>query len=151
MKFKMTLLLCAAVVIAVGGAAFALNSGHQGHHRWFGQDANNVNPGHHRWQDANQPADANHTGMRGKMMQKMIEKREQHLEKMIAELTQIRDLAQSENATKTVTALDTIIERMQANEAKMKNFASDANSPGGGHRLFHRHFRKGQPAEPNQA
>ncbi|MGA2916149.1 MAG: hypothetical protein ABSE89_09015 [Sedimentisphaerales bacterium] len=138
MKSKLTLLMCAAAVISVSTAAFALNSGHQFRHRWFGQDANQP-----AGQEPNQP------GHR-QGLQKMMAKREARLEKMIDELNQIRQTAQSENATKTVAALDKMIEKLQAAEDKMKNFTSDANQPPRGHR-FHRGGGKGQQSDPNQA
>ena len=141
MKLKLILLMCAALIVSISVTAFATNQENQSgqmHHRWFHQ------------QDPNQPAgqDPNHAGMHRRGPQKMMAKRTERIEKMLNELNQIRQTAQSENATKTVTALDKMIEKLQTAENKMKEYASDANQPGG-HR-FHRGGGRMKQADPNQ-
>lgn len=140
MKSKLTLAMCLGVIAAISIAAFAANH----HQKQCQQDPNQTEP--------------NQATMHRPNMQEMMEKRIEHMEKMIEELTSIRQTAQSENATKTVAALDAMIGQLQTTETKMKEkeqqiqnqIANDANQPAGSHR-FHRGFKKFRQSDPNQA
>jgi len=137
MKPKLALLMSLALIISINIAAFAKNQKQQGgqmHNQgWHQQDPNQL-------QDPNQPKEQRRNP------QEMMAKRTERTEKQLEELRQIRETAQSENATKTVAALDKMIDRLQTEQKqiqerqqemmnRMNKSPDDANQPGNGPRF----------------